>query len=75
VHTQATCHALVEGSNGDIRLILGQLQMVRLRSSALSYDDVKGRLGTSKDSDISPFEWVARGRGGGRVEGERGRRG
>lgn len=39
-----------------MRLILGQLQMVRLRQAALSYDEVKGRLGTNKDMDMSPFE-------------------
>ena len=33
--------ALAEGANCDIRLVLGQLQMVRLRAQALSYDDVK----------------------------------
>lgn len=36
-----TLEALAEGSNMDIRLVLGQLQMVRLRARALSYDDVK----------------------------------
>jgi hypothetical protein len=69
---QATCHALVESSNGDIRLILGSLQMVRLRSAALTYEDVRGRLGSSKDSDMSPFEWVAGGLGGRGWEGGRG---
>ena len=38
---QATMDALVQSaSGGDIRLILGQLQMIRLRSRALSYDQV-----------------------------------
>jgi replication factor C subunit 1 len=50
----------VESANGDIRLILGQLQMVRLRSAALSYEDVKGRLGAAKDADMSPFECARR---------------
>ncbi|KAG2439222.1 hypothetical protein HXX76_004584 [Chlamydomonas incerta] len=54
---QATMDALVTGAGGDLRLILGQLQMVRLRSVAVSFDDVKsGRLGSSKDTDRSPFE-------------------
>ncbi|KAG2453593.1 hypothetical protein HYH02_001811 [Chlamydomonas schloesseri] len=54
---QATMEALVTGAGGDLRLILGQLQMVRLRSVAVSFDDVKsGRLGSSKDTDRSPFE-------------------
>ena len=38
---ESTLEALVEGANSDIRLILGQLQMVRLSSRALSYDEVK----------------------------------
>ena len=38
---ESTLEALVEGSNSDIRLILGQLQMVRLSSKALTYDEVK----------------------------------
>ncbi len=37
----ATLRELAKISNGDLRLVLGQLQMVRLRSAALSYDDVK----------------------------------
>ncbi|KXZ52854.1 hypothetical protein GPECTOR_8g236 [Gonium pectorale] len=53
---QATMDALVTGAGGDLRLILGQLQMVRLRSRALSFDEVRGKLGTSKDADMSPFE-------------------
>ena len=40
---ESTLEALVEGANSDIRLILGQLQMVRLSSRALSYDEVKVR--------------------------------
>ena len=35
--------ALVEGASGDLRLLLGQLQMVRLSRTTLSYDDVKGK--------------------------------
>ena len=37
----STLEAMSEGANADIRLVLGQLQMVRLRARALSYDDVK----------------------------------
>ena len=44
--TDSTLMALAEGANCDIRLVLGQLQMVRLRARALSYDEVKvGHLG------------------------------
>lgn len=54
---EATMQALVEGANGDLRLILGQLQMVRLRAASLTYDDVRGGAhGTSKDFEMSPFE-------------------
>ena len=38
---ETTLAALAEGCNGDIRLILGQLQMIRLRARSLAYDDVK----------------------------------
>jgi hypothetical protein len=39
--TQACAHLpLQTANNGDIRLILGQLQMIRLRARALSYDQV-----------------------------------
>ncbi|KAK9807239.1 hypothetical protein WJX73_001054 [Symbiochloris irregularis] len=51
-----TLEALAEGSNMDIRLVLGQLQMVRLRARALSYDDVKANKASGKDADMSPFE-------------------
>lgn len=59
---QATMDALVQSSNGgDIRLILGQLQMIRLRASSLSYDQVKsGGHGTAKDMEMSPFEAARR---------------
>ncbi|DBA97121.1 TPA: hypothetical protein ACH3X1_014891 [Trebouxia sp. C0004] len=53
---ESTLEALVEGANSDIRLILGQLQMVRLSSRALSYDEVKNKMGSSKDFEMSPFE-------------------
>ena len=54
---QSTIEALVQSANGgDIRLILGQLQMIRLRSTSLSYDQVKtGGAGTAKDLEMSPF--------------------
>mmetsp|Transcript_687 Transcript_687/g.1994 ORF Transcript_687/g.1994 Transcript_687/m.1994 type:complete len:1093 (+) Transcript_687:367-3645(+) len=54
--TDATMRSLVEGANGDLRLILGQLQMIRLRTTALSYDDAKKHGGNSKDEIMSPFE-------------------
>ena len=38
---ETTLACLVEGTNGDIRAILGQLQMIRLRRSVLAYDDAK----------------------------------
>lgn len=44
---ESTLEALVEGANADIRLILGQLQMIRLSSKKLSYDDVKVCFSTS----------------------------
>lgn len=44
----ATLAALIQSANGgDIRLIVGQLQMVRRRSASLSYDQVGCRLGVS----------------------------
>ena len=36
-----TLNTVAAGANGDIRLVLGQLQMIRLRSKTLSYDDAK----------------------------------
>ncbi|CAL8468443.1 g7983 [Coccomyxa elongata] len=53
---ESTLAALVESSNADIRLMLGQLQMIRLRKRSLSYDDAKGKMGGGKDADMSPFE-------------------
>ena len=38
---EATLRTLAEGTNGDIRLVLGQLQMIRLRAQSLSYDEAK----------------------------------
>ena len=51
---QAAMDALVESSQGDMRVIIGQLQMHRVRAKALSYDDVKSSA--SKDMDKSPCE-------------------
>jgi replication factor C subunit 1 len=55
---QATLDALIQSaSGGDIRLILGQLQMIRLRAKSLTYDQVKsGGMSTAKDLEMSPFE-------------------
>ena len=36
-----TLETLYAAANGDIRLIMGQLQMIRLRHRTLSYDDAK----------------------------------
>jgi hypothetical protein len=36
-----TLQALAESCNGDIRLMLGQLQMIRLRKRTLTYDEAK----------------------------------
>ena len=43
VPAQATMTALVEGASGDLRLLLGQLQMVRLSRTTLSYADGQGK--------------------------------
>ena len=37
----SACTALQSANGGDIRLILGQLQMIRLRARALTYDQVR----------------------------------
>ena len=59
---QQTMEALVQSANGgDIRLILGQLQMIRLRARALTYDQVRGGgAGSAKDLEMSPFEAARR---------------
>lgn len=58
---QATMEALVQSAGGgDIRLILGQLQMLRLRAKSISYDQVKSGMGTNKDLEMSPFEAARR---------------
>ena len=38
---ETALEALCESANADIRLVLGQLQMIRLRARSLSYDEVK----------------------------------
>ena len=38
---ESTLNALAESCNGDIRLMLGHLQMIRLRKRTLSYDEAK----------------------------------
>ena len=50
---ESTLEALVEGANSDIRLILGQLQMVRLSSRALSYDEVKVCQSPPQQTDVT----------------------
>lgn len=59
---RAAMDALVQTANGgDVRLILGQLQMIRLRSRSLAYDEAKqGGAGTAKDLEIGPFEAARR---------------
>lgn len=44
----AAMTSLVGGANGDLRLVLGQLQMLRLRAKALTYDDVRGKMAATK---------------------------
>jgi replication factor C subunit 1 len=51
----AALKKLVDMSNGDIRMILGQLQMIRLRHSTFTYNDLVKNNTFSKDSDLSPF--------------------
>lgn len=52
----AALRAIAEGANCDVRAVLGQLQLVRLKKRTLSYDDAVGRFGTSKDATMSPFD-------------------
>lgn len=50
----STMTAVIQNANGgDIRLLLGQLQMIRRRTTHLSYDEVS--KGNSKDIEMSPF--------------------
>ena len=51
----ASLETLVKGANSDLRLIIGQLQMVRL-TGTLGYDVT----GVSKDADRSPFDCARR---------------
>lgn len=53
---EASMRMLVEGAHGDLRLLLGQMQMVRLSAAAMQYDDVKRQALNAKDADMSPFE-------------------
>lgn len=39
----AALEALTEMSQGDIRMVIGQLQMIRLRTDTFTYDDAKVR--------------------------------
>jgi len=48
--------ALIENCNNDIRLILNTLQMRRLSSTSLSFDDVKGAM--TKDLELGNFSVV-----------------
>ena len=61
---QATMDALVAGAaggGGDIRAVLGQLQMLRLRHRSLSYDAAKAHAGANaKDMEMSPYEAARR---------------
>ena len=53
----ATMEALIQSANGgDIRLLLGQLQMIRRRATHLSFDEVQKNAVGSKDTELSPFE-------------------
>eukprot|EP00889_Picochlorum_renovo_P002572 jgi/Picre1/29602/NNA_004987.t1 len=52
---EATMHAVIQNANGgDIRAILGRLQMIRRRTDHLSYTDLSNDA--SKDVEMSPFE-------------------
>jgi len=56
--SESTLIALAEGANCDVRSVVGQLQLVRLKKRALSFDDATsgGKFSVSKDATISPFE-------------------
>ena len=56
--SESTLIALAEGANCDVRSVVGQLQLVRLRKRSLSFDDAAsgGRFSVSKDATVSPFE-------------------
>lgn len=56
---EATMHAVIQNANGgDIRAILGRLQMIRRRTDHLSYTDLSNDA--SKDVEMSPFEAARR---------------
>lgn len=51
---ESTMTAVIQNANGgDIRLLLGQLQMIRRRTTHLSYDEVSKN--NAKDIEMSPF--------------------
>lgn len=52
--TNKDCIAL-QGAHGDLRLLLGQLQMVRLSASAMQYDDVKRQAINAKVLPLLPL--------------------
>jgi len=54
--SDATLQALAEGANCDLRSLIGQLQLVRLKKRSLSFDDATGRFGTHKDATMTPFD-------------------
>jgi len=52
---EQTMNAVIQNANGgDIRLILGTLQMIRRRTDRLNYEDASGAANT-KDVEMSPF--------------------
>ena len=56
---QIALEELAERVNGDIRLVLNQLQYMSLSMSVIKYDDIRQRLlSSAKDEDISPFTAV-----------------
>lgn len=50
--------ALIESAQGDMRVMLGQLQMHRVRATSLTFDEVRGAA--AKDMDKSPFDCARR---------------
>ena len=50
-----TMETLAASTNGDIRMILGQLQQIRLSRTAFTYDDAKAAGKAGKDANVSPF--------------------
>lgn len=51
----ATLAALIQSANGgDLRLVIGQLQLIRRRTRMLSYDDVRGKGG---GGGLGPGVW------------------